>query len=289
MTFLEGVLRAGSLVGLVLLAGIGVYWLYLWPEGRWSRSVTVLAWTGWVTTVLMSLGLLWIDAAHRRHSLRDTIATVYGTSLVLRLALLCVAWSWLHEVNRTYGGPRYRGMTVPRSLAGSAALLAMPLTFAVSRDSTSGSWAAVRAVLMVAHVGAMTLWLGGLVVLAAIVLPREDRSEMRAAVARFTPVASGCVLVMVVSVALYAVVQTGGLAAAIHSRHGAFAVVEALALVALVWFGDRTLRAGAQRLRAPAVVGDAGNVRLRQRTARPESVIAAVIVLLSAALVAVPS
>jgi copper transport protein len=270
----------------VLLVGVGAYWLYLWPEGHWGRSVTVLAWAGWVAVVATTLGLFWIDVAQAGRGLRDTIATANGSSLLLRLALLCLAWSWLLEVNRTYGGPSYRGMSAPKSFAGGAVLVLMPLTYLVSGGSVTGSWAAAKAVLMALHVDAMTLWLGGLVVVAAFVLPRNDRSEVRAALPRFTLVATACVAAIAVSVALHAAVQADGITQLLQSRHGVVAAAKVLASIALLWLGNHTLRSTDRRLEYAERAGGAG---LQQSAVRSELLIVAAIVVLSAALVVVPT
>jgi copper transport protein len=289
MTVVEDVLRAASLAGLVLLAGVGAYWLYLWPAGRWSRPVTQAAWIGWTCVAATTIGLLGIELAHDGPPLR-AVATAGGTSLVLRLALLALAWPWLREVDRTYGGSRYRSMSTAKSFAGGAVLVLLPLTYVVSGGWRTGPWAAGKAVLVALHIDAMTVWLGGLVVLAAVVLPRNDRQErddrndIRAALPRFRRVAIVCVAIIVGSLALHAIAQADGVSALLHSRHGALAAAKLMAAVALLWLGDRTLHRADGGLYPSAV--DAGRHPI---AARSELAVVALIVLLSAALVVVPT
>ncbi|MEO8888692.1 MAG: hypothetical protein ABI429_05285 [Jatrophihabitantaceae bacterium] len=287
MNVVEDVLRAGCFAGLVLLCGVGGYWLYLWPEGRWSRSVTKLAWTGWVVTAVLTVALLWIGLAGSGRGLRGSLATASVSSLVLRLALLCLAAPWLQEVERTYGGLRYRGMDSAKSLAGGAVLVLMPLTFAVGSGSATGRWDGLRMVLNVVRAGGLAVWLGALVVLAAIVVPRNDQSEVGTALVRFTTVAAVAVGVSAASVLVSAFARPGGVGELLHSRHGAVAGAEVLVLVGLAWFGDRTLRDARRMLEYVRRTG--GRTLVRRGVVRTELVVAGAIVLAASALFVVPT
>jgi hypothetical protein len=287
MSILQDSLRAGALIGLILLVGVAAYWVYLWPEGRWSGAVTRLAWTGWLVVATTTVTLVGVDAARSARGLPGAIATAEGTSLIGRLALLGLAAAWLHEASRTYGGPTYRGMSRPKSLTGGLVLLLLPLTFVQIGHGASGSWPIARAVLLSLRVDALTLWLGGLVAVGAVVLPRNDRGEVRAALPRFTVIASICAVAVVVTLALHAVLAPGGL---LHSRPGALAAAKTGAVIALLVLGNRAVhRAGTE----PAVTGTGrpepvatGRLYL---AARRELVLVLAIVLLAAALVVAPA
>lgn len=281
-------LRIASLAGLVLLAGVGAYWLYVWPEGRWSPSVTRATWIGWATAAATTAGLLGIELGRDGHSVLETTATAGGTSLVLRLALLALAAPWLREVDRTYGGSSYRGMSAPKSFVGGAALVLLPLTYVVSGGWRAGPWVTGKAALVALHIDAMTLWLGGLVVLAAIVLRRNDRREVEAALPRFRRVAIACVAVIATSVGLHAVAQADGFAPLLHSRHGVVAAVKLAAAIALLWLGDRTLRRADDRLDDATGVDDGGRLVAARSELTTVGTVAA-IVLLSTALVVAPT
>ena len=73
-------------------------------------------------------------------------------------------------------------------------------TWAVSGHADTGIQTALAVPVDVAHLTAMAVWLGGLAMLAGIVLGRggpEQRAEKARLVRRFSPIALSCVIVLV--------------------------------------------------------------------------------------------
>jgi putative copper export protein len=244
MIVLDGALRTTSDVGLVLFVGVNVFLLYLWPEGRWSATFTGMAWAGWALLAASTVGLLFADAARTHRGVRDVIATLVGTSLMTRLILLCVAGAWLREVETTYGATPYRAIAPAKLVAGIAILVLTPLTFVTASRSMRGSWASTKVVMEAAHITAVMVWLGSLVVLAVILVSLDDldAAALRRVLPRFSVVAVLSSATIAISGALIALAQSGRLSHLVNSGYGALILAKLLALVAVLIAGSRGRR-----------------------------------------------
>ena len=86
------------------------------------------------------------------------------------------------------------------------------------------------------HVTAMAAWVGGLVVLVAVVLPHPDPAAAARAVPRFSRLAATAVAVLVVTGSYQAWRQVGGLAALTETSYGWDLVVKlGLVMIALTF------------------------------------------------------
>jgi copper transport protein len=109
-----------------------------------------------------------------------------------------------------WGGWRRWALT----LAGVAGLIAV-LASAPAGHGASGRWQNLGAVLTVVHVGAMAVWLGGLVALAVVVkIADADVAK------RFSPIASISMLLVVASGTIQAIRQLGSFDALADSTYG---------------------------------------------------------------------
>ena len=234
----DGVLLTASYVGLVLLVGVPGFLLYVWPQGRWNSAFTALAWSGWLLLVLTTAGLLLTASARTHYGLRDVIATQVGTSLVARLALLCIAGAWLAEVPSCYGADNGTFMAPAKVRAGLVALALAPLTFVSASRSVRGPWAAVTAVMDAAHVAAMTLWLASLVVLAVRLMPQQHLTadQLRQVIPRFTVVAAVCATTIAVTGLVVALAQSHG-ARLLHSGYWTLVLAKTAVLAVIVIAG----------------------------------------------------
>ena len=195
------VVRWLSYAGLALLGGA---WLLLtvWPAGRDDRRARRLVWSGWGLAVVggvlelllegpyaAGLGLSGVSA-----SLTDaTLHTDYGLLHCIRLVLLGGL--------ALLFGRALQPERIPASAAPVAGLLGLGVaaTFAASGHgaSTSPSWVSVP--LDALHVSAMGVWLGGLIMLVAAVLPRREPDELDHVLPVFSRVAFAAVVVLALS------------------------------------------------------------------------------------------
>jgi copper transport protein len=99
--------------------------------------------------------------------------------------------------------------------------------------ASTGDWSTAAVIADTIHVAAMSLWIGGLVVLAVVALPRNAPLTARDAVERFSKLALWCVVALVATGAFQTWRQVGSLDALRSTDFGRILVVK-LVLVALI-------------------------------------------------------
>lgn len=192
-----GVARGVVYAGLVLGIGVtAVCWL-LWGWA-WSRSSTrILVRTGWVLVVAgtaaefvfagaQSQGLGWSGVADAVGAWQ-VVRSSAGLVLVLRLALTLVlaATTWR-------SGPNPR-----RAISVVAGVFAVGLlaTVAVDGHAGAGEDAGLATAVTTVHLVAMSMWLGGLLMLVLVVLPARRADRLGA----WSLLAFGCVAMLVLT------------------------------------------------------------------------------------------
>jgi copper transport protein len=207
---LLGVTRFGVFVGLALLIGIVGFVLFLWPSGRVSVRVRQVLYAGlWITFVSTVLGFMLqgpytsgggVGDMFSTDLMQTTWDTRFGKVYVLRLVLLLVMAVLVRMIVRT-------GREAPsRALVAMATLVAVALaaTPGLAGHASTGRWSALALVADVLHVLAMAVWIGGLVALG---LARHDDVAYPTVAHRFSGVALGAVVVIVLSGSFQAIRQ----------------------------------------------------------------------------------
>ncbi len=225
---------------LALLIGSVVFLVAVFPHGRTIRRARVIVWTGWVSvavTTVLGIGLEGLYAAALPLTKffdptvwSDTLDTRYGRVALLRLALLVVAFPLLRWLLR-------RGDARPPAWwIGLASLVGvgLSLTPALAGHASSGRWVPIAIPADTIHVGAMACWLGGLVVVFAVVMPRKDPDEMRAVLVRFSGLALACVVALVITGAFQGYRQVGSIDALKDTDYGRILIVKLIVFAALI-------------------------------------------------------
>ena len=156
----------------------------------------------------------------------DLLGTRNGKAQAVRFLAMAVAGVGLAVSGRRKGG------ALLAAAAGAVAVVAS----APAGHGASGRWQALGAVMTVLHVGAMAIWMGGLVALA-LVAARADMSVAK----RFSPVAAIAMLVVVASGVIQAIRQLGSIDALTDSSYGRWLMLK-VAAVALVLCGAMASR-----------------------------------------------
>jgi copper transport protein len=172
---------------------------------------------------------------------RATLDTRTGHVLLLRLALLLGLGAAALVVARARRGGRVVGAPPGPVVLGCAAVLAS--TWSLASHSDSSAHPVPMVALDVVHLVACAVWLGGLVVLGAVVLQDRESASARVAARTFSPIAATCVAVLVVSGSVQAWQRVGSTAALLDNEYALLL----LGKVGLVWL--TLLLAGVARLR----------------------------------------
>ncbi len=227
---------------LALLVGGVAFGAAIWPRARDARVTRRIVAAGWIgLTASTAVGALLFGAYSRGGGLGDaldpeilldTLDTRFGKVWLARLALLVVSFVAL----RVLFSRRPAATTpLPRWWLPVAAVVGVGLVSApgLAGHASTGDHRVLALLADGLHVAAMSVWLGGLVVLAAAVLPRPDADEVRVASQRFSRVAFWCVVTLAVTGAFQTWRVVGGLGALRDEEYGRILVVK-LVVVAVM-------------------------------------------------------
>ena len=190
---LWGATRWVVFASLALLIGVVAFGTLVFPAGRAARWTRRLAWAGWIgLAVATVLGLvlygpyvagLGLDQVFSSSLLNETLDQRLGQIWAIRLGLLLLTIPVLVAFLRREGdGPRRLGRWwVPAAILLGIALSATP---GLAGHASSGDWQTVAEITDTLHVLSMAIWLGGLVAVAAVLLPGRGAAELRAALPR---------------------------------------------------------------------------------------------------------
>jgi copper transport protein len=304
---LLGICRFSLFAALVLLVGGFVFLIVIWPEGLGTprvRRLLVSAWTVAAAVTLLGIPLYGaveagvpLPRALDPALLRDVLGTRYGLASAARIGLLAAAVPLILAMLRRPelvrpGGPRW---LVPLACLLGAGLLVTP---GLAGHAGSGGQVPLGVAADLLHLAAISVWLGGLVILVTCVLPQPEPAELRQVVPRFSELAFDAVVVVVISGLFQAWRQVGGLSALTATPYGRLLLAKVAVVAVLVGFGVVSRRMVQDRLAAtsalvarPAGPGtdrldpDAAAVARMRRSVAVEVGIAAVVLALASLLV----
>ncbi|HEX6312996.1 MAG TPA: copper resistance protein CopC, partial [Acidimicrobiia bacterium] len=262
---LYAVARFGVFASLALLVGGAAFLVVVWPRGRASARAALLVWAGWVGAVVSTVLQLLVQGPYAAalglgdvtdvDLLREVLDTRAGRVWVARLVLLAVAFVLLRRLlpgRRPVREYPLSGAWTGAAVVAGAALVATP---GLGGHAGSGDLVPLAIVADTAHMGAVSLWLGGLVLLFAAFLPGAGADELRGALPRYSQLALGSVGVIVLTGVFQSWRQVGSLSALRDTDFGRLLVVKLLlvgVLVVVAAFSreivNRTFRPGRERV-----------------------------------------
>ena len=249
------VVRFLVFASLVLLVGAAAFCLLAWPEGLGLPGVRRLLWWAWgvaVGATVVSVGAqgAYVGALALRDVVDlDVVSSVfdtrYGRVALGRVVLLVVAGVALVAAARQRApdeGTDGRGKDgVEPSVVARVALgvlgVALLLSLGLSGHAATGDLVPVALVADLVHVGAVGLWLGGLLVVLAVALPRAQPDELRRVVPRFSSIALAAVAALVVTGVFQSWRQVGGLDALTQTTYGHLLLAKLALFAVMVGFG----------------------------------------------------
>lgn len=232
---LLGVMRWGVFAGLAVVIGGAFFVIFLWPSGRTSVPTRRLLRSGLLLAFVATVGGLLLQGPYTSggglgdvfgsNGLSATLDTRFGRVWLARLVLLVVMALLLRLALRK--GPRSRGEVVAVTIVG----ILLACTVAASGHASAGRWVPLAFVVDVAHVLAMSLWVGGLL---ALVLARHDDVAYPEVTERFSGVALASVVVIVVTGVVQTIRQVDPLSALWDSTYGAVLIAKVVAFVVIL-------------------------------------------------------
>ncbi|HEV2309814.1 MAG TPA: copper resistance protein CopC [Acidimicrobiia bacterium] len=245
-----GVVRGVYYAGTALLLGTLAFGAFVWGEARRLRRTAQLVWAGWIltfaATVLAVLlqgiygAALSFSAIFRWSLISSVLGTSFGHMSLLRLALLLAAVPMLRIFLRDPDEHPLPDWWRPTAVLGATVIA---LTFALSGHAHTGTLPSLGVPDAVIHILAMSVWIGGLAVLAYAVFPHRGVDELRDVVPRFSRTAVACVAALVVTGTLQAWRQIGSFHALRTTDYGHTLLVKSILVLVLVILGAMSRQA----------------------------------------------
>ncbi|HEX9531024.1 MAG TPA: CopD family protein, partial [Acidimicrobiales bacterium] len=147
------------------------------------------------------------------HALQGRVGQVWATAGLLLVLAVPVLWALVRQGQAAVGATGWR----VSAAAVTIGLLRAPALISHSSEGRQ-PWLGSAADLV--HLGGVAVWLGGLAVMLAVVLPRRRPEEMERLVPMFSKVAFGAVAAIVVAGTFMSWQLVGSVHALVTSRFG---------------------------------------------------------------------
>ena len=250
--FLHGVGRFLAFAGVVLLVGGTFFLVVVWPAGAQRKRPRRIVGAGWALVGISAAMLFLLEGPYgagvgignvfESDLLSETLATRYGKLMAVRLLLLALAIPVLRRLHERDKGQSF-------DLAGLG--ITLLLTFTLSEHAGQGIQVPLAATADALHIGAASVWLGGLAVLGGALLWKRSPGELASVLPRWSRTAMVAVSVLVATGTYQTWREVGTLPALWDTHYGKLLLIK--------WAGFATLLA----------LGNAGRLWIRRRVAAP--------------------
>ncbi len=276
-----GVLRWTGYLGLVLGPGVLLIALALWPAALAERRTRRLTIAGLSLLAVSTLGAMLLQgvwasgepfsALWTAPDRLDTHSRRFdGVYAVRSFLLLGFAAALVVALSRSVRVPkRSRRLVAPSSrlVLGATTISTVALlgTWPLVGHSANGDGSALAIVVNLVHTLAMTVWLGGLV-LILVGLRGERAADLAVVLPRFSRLALGAVATLVATGTLMAWREVGSVSALTSTMFGRVLLVKLVGVLALILLGNlarlwvKRYLSGGMRSRAPRDSPPAGEV-----------------------------
>ena len=250
-----------SLAGAALVVGAATVLAGLWPRRLPRAGPARLAWAGMALVAASTLAELYVQAPHTTGAalfavsggdLRAVLASQFGGAHVVRLGVLAAA---AFPLRALLAGRAGRADRVLLGLLAAVAAVTWPL----SGHPGATTLTPLTVLADAAHLAAMAVWLGGLVMLTAFLLPRGNRRELSAILPVWSRRATWAVVVLGLAGVVQAVVEIGSFGALVDTAYGRLVLAKSALFAAVLgaaWFARRVVlrpaAAPAERVAVPA-------------------------------------
>ena len=245
--WLYGFGRYMSYAGFIVLAGGAAFVLACWQRGSGARAMQRLVVSGWLALTSATLFLLLLRGSYTGSRkigdifdldlLGQVLQTKTGAALVSRLLLLAAAALFIAVLFGAYEkreNEEKRDLTFGLAVGGTVVAAGIAASWAMSEHASVGLQAGLAMPVDVVHLLAVASWLGGLTaLLVALYWAPSDRPVDTVVVRRFSQVAFGSVVALIVTGVYQSWRQLGSWSAFTDTRYGQLLLVK-IGLVALL-------------------------------------------------------
>lgn len=238
-----GVTRWMVFGGLAVVLGGAAFAGLVWPAARRARRTRRLVAGGWITLVAGTVAGLFLygpyaaglgfGTATQLSLLSNTVGVRFGQVAVARLVLLVAALPLLglllSSVRR-----RPRGVEAGLVALGVTVAVGLAATPGLAGHAVTGRWVNLAVVADTFHVLAVSVWLGGLVVLASVLLASRDLGVLGRVLPRWSRVAACCLGLIVATGVFQSWRQVGTLDALRSTDYGRLLIVKVVLFAGMV-------------------------------------------------------
>jgi copper transport protein len=275
--------KAVGYLGLLLVVGPVLVLALLWPHRLSRTGPARLVWTGLALLGTATVAALYLQAPYTTGGgivgvslaeLRAVLGSTFGAVMLVRLGVIGAAVFLLRPLLSPAREESRTDLAV-LGVLGIAVVATWPLTGHSAASPVPG----VSVVIDALHLSGMAVWLGGLVMLVAFLLPKANDRELEVILPIWSRWATAAVSALIFAGVVQALIEIGPFSAFVTTTYGRLLLAK-IALVAVVL----AAAAFARRL----VRRDTTGRSLLRRAVSVELGITAVILALSAVLVQTP-
>ncbi|WP_328735682.1 copper resistance CopC/CopD family protein [Streptomyces bobili] len=251
---LYGFGRYMSYAGFIVMVGGAAFVLACWPAGTGVRALQRLVISGWLALTSATLFLLLLRGSYTGSGelgdvfdlelLGQVLQTKTGAALVSRLLLLAAAALFIAVLFGAYDkreGEEKRDLTFGLAVGGTVVAAGLAASWAMAEHASTGLQPGIAMPVDIVHLVAVATWLGGLCALL-MALYRGDTPVGLSAVRRFSQVAFGSVVALVVTGVYQSWRQLGSWSAFTETRYGQLLLIKiglVALLVGIAWISRR--------------------------------------------------
>ncbi|MFF7967193.1 copper resistance CopC/CopD family protein [Streptomyces sp. NPDC007903] len=263
--WLYAVGRYLSYAGFIVLAGGAAFVLACWRQGAGVRALQRLVVGGWLTLTAATLGLLLLRGSYTSSGklgdvfdldlLGQVLQTKTGAALVSRLLLLAAAALFVAVLFGAYArreeeegadedaAAERRDLGFGLAIGGIVVAAGLAASWAMAEHASTGLQPGIAMPVDIVHLLAVACWFGGLTaLLVALYRAPADTPLGTDAVRRFSRLAFGSVLALVVTGVYQSWRQLGSWSAFTDTRYGQLLLVKlglVAVMVGLAWISRR--------------------------------------------------
>ena len=203
-----GVMRFLAFVAVAVFLGGIVFVTLIWPEGAADPRARRILWAGLIGLTVTTAAAFALEGVYgaglplssmlKTNVLQQVWDTRFGKAYAARLVFLAAGGVLLARVGTSRPSPRIRYVTAVATMG-----VATLATWGLADHASTGSLVWLAVPFDVVHLGAASIWLGGLVMIIAVLLPGGgaggdgDRRGVRDGLRRYSQWALASVIAIV--------------------------------------------------------------------------------------------